>query len=162
MGRTGFMPFTCFLLSGLCLWNHCPTVELHGIYPIKADIDYWGLAELHFLQRESNSRVLTPLLSWAVAQDTYWGYRRDSLWVLEDICACVCPQSWPTLCDPMDCSPPGSSVHGIIQARILEEVAVSYSEGSSQPRDRTCVSSVSSFSRRILYHFPGLPWWLRW
>ena len=59
-------------------------------------------------------------------------------------------------------SPPGSSVHGIIQARILEEVAVSYSEGSSQPRDRTCVSSVSSFSRRILYHFPGLPWWLRW
>ena len=44
-------------------------------------------------------------------------------------------QSCPTLCEPMDCSPPGSSVHGIVQARILEWVAVSFSRGSSQPRD---------------------------
>ena len=41
----------------------------------------------------------------------------------------------PTLCDPMDCSPPGSSVRGILQARILEWVAVSSSRGSSRPRD---------------------------
>ena len=41
------------------------------------------------------------------------------------------------LCDPMDCSPPGSSVHGILQARILEWGAISFSRGSSQPRDRT-------------------------
>ena len=46
-------------------------------------------------------------------------------------------QSCPTLCNPMDCSLPGSSVHGILQARILEWVAVSSSRGSSQPRDRT-------------------------
>ena len=46
-------------------------------------------------------------------------------------------QSCPILCDPMDCSPPGSSVHGILQARILEWVAMSSSRGSSQPRDRT-------------------------
>ena len=39
--------------------------------------------------------------------------------------------SGPTLCDPMDCSPPGSSVHGILQARILEWVAISFSRGSS-------------------------------
>ena len=44
------------------------------------------------------------------------------------------------LCDPMDCSPPGSSVHGILQARILEWVAIPFSLGSSQPRDRTQVS----------------------
>ena len=44
-------------------------------------------------------------------------------------------QSCPTLCDPMDCSPPGSSVHGILQARILEWVAISSSRRSSQPRD---------------------------
>ena len=44
-------------------------------------------------------------------------------------------QSCPTLCDPMDCSPPGSSVHGIFQARILEWVAISFSRGSSPPRD---------------------------
>ena len=46
-------------------------------------------------------------------------------------------QSCPTLCDPMDCSLPGSSVHRIFQARVLEWVAISFSRGSSQPRDRT-------------------------
>ena len=44
-------------------------------------------------------------------------------------------QSCPTLCHPMDCSPPGSSVHGILQARILEWIAVPFSRGSSRPRD---------------------------
>ena len=42
-------------------------------------------------------------------------------------------QSCPTLCDPMDCSPPGSSVHGILQARILEWVAITFSRGSFHP-----------------------------
>ena len=51
-------------------------------------------------------------------------------------------QSCPTLCDPMDCSPAGSSVHGIFQAWILEWVAVSFSRGSSWPRDRTQVSRI--------------------
>ena len=49
-------------------------------------------------------------------------------------------QLWTTLCDPMEYSPPGSSVHGILQARILEWVAISFSKGSSQPRDWTWVS----------------------
>ena len=49
-------------------------------------------------------------------------------------------QSCPTLCDPMDCSPPNSSVHGILQARILEWVAMPSSRGSSRPRDRTHIS----------------------
>ena len=44
-------------------------------------------------------------------------------------------QSCPTLCSPMDGSPPGSSVHGIFQARVLEWVAIAFSRGSSQPRD---------------------------
>ena len=48
-----------------------------------------------------------------------------------------------TLCHPMDCSPPGSSVHGILQARILEWVAISFSGGSSQSRDWTWVSSIA-------------------
>ena len=51
-------------------------------------------------------------------------------------------QSCPTLCDPMDCSLPGSSVHGILQARILEWVAISFSRGSSRPRDRTQFPSI--------------------
>ena len=45
--------------------------------------------------------------------------------------------------DPMDCSPPGSSVHGILQARTLEWVAISFSRGSSWPRDQTCISWFS-------------------
>ena len=52
-------------------------------------------------------------------------------------------QSYPTLCYPMDCSPPGSSVHGVFQARILEWVAISFSRGSSQPRNRTQVSRIA-------------------
>ena len=61
------------------------------------------------------------------------------------------PQSCLTLGDPMDCSPPGSSVHGILQVRILEWVAISSSRGSSRPRDRTRVTWVSCIDRRVLY-----------
>ena len=53
-------------------------------------------------------------------------------------------QSCPTLCDPTDYSPLGSSVHGILQARVLEWVAVSFSRGSSRPRDRIRVSCLAS------------------
>ena len=56
---------------------------------------------------------------------------------------CVRAQSGPTLCNPMDCSLPGSSVHGISQARILEWVAISFSRGSSQTRDRTWVPCIA-------------------
>ena len=52
-------------------------------------------------------------------------------------------QSCPTLCDPMDCSLPGSSVHGILQARVLEWVAISFSRGSSRSTDQTRVSRIA-------------------
>ena len=64
----------------------------------------------------------------------------------------VCSQSCLTLCDPMDCSPPGSSVHGILQARILEWVTISYSRGSSQPRDWTDISCGPCTGRWVVYH----------
>ena len=51
-------------------------------------------------------------------------------------------QSCLTLCNPMDHSPPGSSVHGILQATILEWVAISFSRGCSTPRDQTCISYI--------------------
>ena len=54
-------------------------------------------------------------------------------------------QSSPTLWDPMDCSLSGSSVHGIFQARILEWVAISFSRGSSQPRDQTQLSYIAGW-----------------
>ena len=52
-------------------------------------------------------------------------------------------QSCLTLCDPTDCSPPGFSVHGILQARILEWIAIPFSRGTSQPRDWTLVSCIA-------------------
>ena len=67
-------------------------------------------------------------------------------------CACVClvAQSYLTLCDQSDCSPPGFSVHGILQVRILEWVAISSSRGSSWLRDW---SHISCIGRWILYHW---------
>ena len=52
-------------------------------------------------------------------------------------------QSCPTLCDPMDCSLPSSSVHGILQDRILEWISIPFSRGSSQPRDQSRVSCIT-------------------
>ena len=60
------------------------------------------------------------------------------------MCGCVLvAQSCPTLCDPMYCSPPGFSTHGILQARILEWVGIPFSKGSSWPRNRTKVSGIA-------------------
>ena len=61
------------------------------------------------------------------------------------VCVCVCvwvTQLCPTLCNTMECSSPGSSIHEITQARILEWVAIPFSRGSSQPRDQTQVSRI--------------------
>ena len=78
---------------------------------------------------------------------------RDSLYLLSfPTCMCQVP-SRVRLCNPMDCSPPGSPVYGIIQARILQWVAKPSSRKSSPPRDLTCLSyiSVSWIDRRVLY-----------
>ena len=58
------------------------------------------------------------------------------------VCVCLVAHLCPTFCDPVDCNQPGSSVHGILQARILEWVAFSFSRGSSWSRDRTRVSYI--------------------
>ena len=63
-------------------------------------------------------------------------------WVFEKV-KMLLVQSCPTLCNPMDCSPPGSSVGGILQARFLKWVAIPFSRGSSQPRDPTWVSCIA-------------------
>ena len=65
-------------------------------------------------------------------------------------CYCLVAKSYPTLCDPMNYSTPVYLVHGISQARIQEWVAISFSRGSSQPRNWTCVSCIG---RQILYHW---------
>ena len=61
--------------------------------------------------------------------------------------------SCPTLCNPMDQSSAGSPAHGILQARILEWVAIFFFRGSSRPRDRSHISYVSCIGRQVLYHW---------
>ena len=80
----------------------------------------------------------------AVDRISPWSYRKLQV---------VHAQSCPTLCDPLNCSLPGSSIHGILQARILEWVAISFSRGSSWPRDSTCISCSSCIGNKILYHW---------
>ena len=66
------------------------------------------------------------------------------------IVVCVYAQLWPTLRHPVDYSPPGSSVYGILQARILEGVATPFFRGSSWPRDGTLVSHIVGTKQRSL------------
>ena len=86
-------------------------------------------SQVHF-SKETNSQVQNPGTAWS--RECPVGEPMSEV-----------AQSCPTLCYPMDCSPPGSSIHGIFQARILEWVAISFSRGSSQPRDRTQVSHIA-------------------
>ena len=93
---------------------------------------------LIFLPQSWLQLVLHPAqhFSWCTLPIS-WGF----VWTVG---LCVHAQSLqlcPALCDPVDCSPPGSSVPGILQSRIWEWVAFSNSRGSSQPRDQTCVVS---------------------
>ena len=88
------------------------------------------------------------------------------MWNSENIHVTLCPcllaqsselcvlvtQSCPPLCDPLDCSPPGSSVHEILQAGAVVWVAMPSSSGSSRPRDGSRVSLVSCIGRWVLYH----------
>ena len=89
--------------------------------------------------RASFKTQARPQVSWskAVLFHYTWNFQTLSFWGLY-----LHAQSCLTLCDPMDSSPPGSSVHGILQARILEWAAIPFLRGSSQPRNQTRVSFI--------------------
>ena len=70
---------------------------------------------------------------------------------------CAKSLQWcPTLCNPMDYSPPGSSVHGILQVRILEWLAIPSSRQSSWSRNQTCISYISCIGWWVLHHFSSV------
>ena len=81
---------------------------------------------------------------WCLVGD--WCYTEQSLgnflWKWKWMVKMLVTQLCPTLCHPMDCSLPGSFIYGIFQTRVLEWVAISFSRGPSQPRDRTPVSHI--------------------
>ena len=102
----------------------------------KQENDYWKL-KMTFPQEGRRWVQERIHVRWVIYSVTYG-------------CCCLVGKSCPTLLDPMDSSPPGSSVHGIFQARILERVAISFSRGTSLPRDQTW---VSCFGRKIPYYW---------
>ena len=94
---------------------------------------------------------------WCLPWANYLISQRLSFSSVKFMCVCVCAHahvlSCPTLCNPMDYSLPGSSVHGIMQARVLEQVATSFSSGSFRPRDWTHISCISCSGRWTLHHW---------
>ena len=84
-------------------------------------------------------------------QNSFFEIKECCHWTTVDwLCCCLVAQSCLTLSDPMDCSPPASSLHEMSSARILEWVAIFFSRGSSWPRDWTWVSYFSQFSRSVV------------
>ena len=87
-------------------------------------------------------------------QETVWQngfFKKWPKYLLSTRNSLTCELSCVWLCGPMDCSLPGSSAHGIFQARILKWSAISHSGGSFRPRDQTHVSCISCTGRWILY-----------
>ena len=114
----------------------------------------------HFTQPPAASPIGYRFRESTADQNTLWICVCVHVCVRVYVCECVCvyAQSCPTLCDPMDSSSSGTSVHGILQARTLEWAAISFSRGSSWPRDWTCISCVSCIGRWILYHLCTTLW----
>ena len=145
----------------LCYFGRCSFKESHS---------HWGVG---------GKRLVGPTRVWEGDKACAWGWKawpgilgcsRRWLWELpqssqrgrgrgENVLSCIrlaglgaCTLSLSVLqlCDPTDCSPPVSSVHGIFQARILHWVAISFSRGSSPPRDWTHISWISCIGRWTL------------
>ena len=138
--RTLEMPYSLhadFLTETWSTWRLCPQVN-------KKSVVYLGKPLL------SSAGIIRPLDHTYLTLETLHGMECCKVTIAlrrketrANISKVKEAQSCPTLCNPVDCSPPGSSVHGILQARILEWVAISSSRGSSQPRDRTQVSCIA-------------------
>ena len=119
-------------------WEVCPwhTSEILQKYVQLQNVDDSDMGAVVKRKKQTNTNSL-PL--WP---------RGDAMCV--SVCVCSAPQLFLPLCNPKICTPPGSSVYGISQARILEWIAISFSRGCSQTRDWTWPSCIG---RRILYHW---------
>ena len=117
------------ILAWRILWTEQPgQATVHGIVRVGHDLETKALPPRWITKTflSGNSKVFK-----VISQES---------WQWSDLSLCMCAkllQSYLTLCNIMDCSLPGSSVHGILQARILEWVAIAFSRGSSKPRDQT-------------------------
>ena len=156
-----WLPIFFFLKHFITFWYHM-IFQTHVnffslvISPRSSGSFYFRLASRN---QELMSNVLTAMVNKEIHTRTHkhtsvsfsificiyvhkYVYRLKLIWVHTDVCVLV-TQLCLTLWDPMDCSQPGSSVQGILQARKLERVAIPFSRGSSWPRDRTQVSCMA-------------------
>ena len=113
--------------------------------------------------REEPGRTLSVTQAWTLLVDySPWGHKELDTTERLHLLTYGCPEPpftfcslvaklCLTFCHPMDCSPPGSSVQVIFQARIMEQVAISFSRESSWPRDRTHISRVRKIPLRIFH-----------
>ena len=113
---------------GKCLWLSLILCQYPSLVPRVLSP---GLPQTLLPRRRNENQVL---------------YLPEENWVMTKVVLCLVSQSCLTLCDPVDYSPPGFSIHGIFQARILEWVAISYSRGSSWPRDQNCLLHWQAYS----------------
>ena len=138
---------------------HSDLIYASNLQDLPDSREYWSFKL--YLRCQTMFEIWLPGL-----KEVWWKHlsRFKGTWVgqranaMGNICCFCCrvAKSCPTLCNPVDCCMPGSSVHGISQARILVWVAISFFRGSSQIRDQTWVSCDSCIGRWILYH------WANW
>ena len=146
------------ILAWEILWREDPG-GLQSMGSQRVSHDWSDLAHTHTILNRSGWKFLFSLFQKenTASQDSsvFWDFPEKAKNPTRAWFACVfsVTKSHPALCDPMDCSPPGSSLCGTSQTRILEQVAISSSKASSQPRDQTHVSCVSWIGMQILYHW---------
>ena len=125
--------------QGLFWWVN--SLHQYWSFSISPSNEYLGLISFRIdWQSKGILRVFSSTTIWKhqffSAQPSLWSNSHICTWLLEKPCVCLVAYLCPTLCNPMDYSPPGSSVLGISQAKILEWVAISSSRGYSRPRDQ--------------------------
>ena len=147
--------YTCLIQSE----NDPQDPRSHSLYPryksgLRTLVQHWFSLELASCSNSvshSNKLYFPLILShvWKFFSNPHPDHNTSSFLVTK---WSEVAQAWPTLCDPMDCSPPGSSIHAIFRARVLEDVAISFSRGSSWPRDWTQVFCIAGrcFSIRAI------------
>ena len=130
------------------------------------DFRIWGVGQCDELREEGRggegaSRETHGNVECFVIFGGPWaaGVTRDDQGASRLLCCCFSSSVTSDSCGHVDCSPPGSSVHGILQARILEWVAISFSRESSWPRDWTCISCIDRQVLPLSHQGIGASYW---